>query len=136
MATSGENIRALRKLCGLTQEELANKSGISTMSIRRYESNLRDPNIETLRRISKALNAELYLLSGDIEDNMDVWFRNQNSETLEEKLALYFDKLNEEGQQKAIERVEELTEIPKYQRKPEEGEQNAVGPQENDKDRP
>ncbi len=106
------------------------------MSIRRYESNLRDPNIETLRRISKALNAELYLLSGDIEDNMDVWFRNQNSETLEEKLALYFDKLNEEGQQKAIERVEELTEIPKYQRKPEEGEQNAVGPQENDKDRP
>lgn len=130
MATSGENIRALRKLCGLTQEELANKSGISTMSIRRYESNLRDPNIETLRRISKALNAELYLLSGDIEDNMDVWFKNQNSETLEEKLALYFDKLNEEGQQKAIERVEELTEIPKYQRKPEEGEQSAVDPQE------
>ena len=27
-----------------------------------------------------------------------------------------FDKLNEKGQQKALERVEELTEIPRYQK--------------------
>lgn len=34
----------------------------------------------------------------------------------EEKLIRSFNKLNAEGQQKAVERVEELTEIPKYQR--------------------
>ena len=32
------------------------------------------------------------------------------------KLVAAFSLLNEEGQQKAVERVEELTEIPKYQK--------------------
>lgn len=35
------------------------------------------------------------------------------------RLQSSFNKLNAEGQQKAVERVEELTEIPKYQRKSE-----------------
>lgn len=48
------------------------------------------------------------------------------------QLISFFTLLNEQGQQKAIERVEELTEVPKYQRQPEEGEQGAVDPQEND----
>ena len=34
----GEKIKQYRKLKGLTQEELAKNSGLSTMSIRRYES--------------------------------------------------------------------------------------------------
>ncbi|WP_298019804.1 helix-turn-helix domain-containing protein [uncultured Dysosmobacter sp.] len=34
----------------------------------------------------------------------------------EETLVTLFNKLNDDGQQKAVERVEELTEIPKYQR--------------------
>lgn len=34
----------------------------------------------------------------------------------ETKLLSAFSQLNEEGQQKAVERVEELTEIPKYQK--------------------
>jgi len=38
-------------------------------------------------------------------------------ENSKDKLLIYFDSLNEEGQQKAVERVEELTEIPKYQKK-------------------
>ena len=33
-----------------------------------------------------------------------------------DKLVMLYDSLNAIGQQKAIERVEELTEIPKYQR--------------------
>lgn len=36
-----------------------------------------------------------------------------------QKISELFSKLNAEGQQKAVERVEELTEIPKYQRKSE-----------------
>lgn len=38
--------------------------------------------------------------------------------TLSLSLLLAFGKLNPDGQQKAVERVEELTEIPKYQKKP------------------
>ena len=43
-----------------------------------------------------------------------------------------FFALNDSGRQKAVERVEELTEIPKYQRKLEEGDSDAVDPKEND----
>ena len=39
--TLGEKIRDVRKRTGLTQEELAKQVGISTMTIRRYESNER-----------------------------------------------------------------------------------------------
>ena len=49
----------------------------------------------------------------------------------ETELSRAFFALTDEGRKKALERVEELTEIPKYQRQPEEGEQSAVDPQEN-----
>ena len=39
-----------------------------------------------------------------------------NKPETEELLITYLSKLNAAGQQKAVERVEELTEIPKYQR--------------------
>ena len=51
--------------------------------------------------------------------------------SLEEETVIFFlSKLNSSGQKKAIERIEELTEIPKYQLKPEAGEQDAVDTQE------
>ena len=41
MKIIGEQIRQHRKVKGLTQEELAKASDLSTMSIRRYESGVR-----------------------------------------------------------------------------------------------
>lgn len=53
-----------------------------------------------------------------------------------ERLESAFERLNEEGQQKAVERVEELTEIPKYQRKKDSTDDQTVkdadGPSDND----
>lgn len=43
-----------------------------------------------------------------------------NSTQYKEVLFSAFDRLNEDGQKKAIERVEELTEIPKYQKRNQE----------------
>lgn len=51
-------------------------------------------------------------------------------ESLSKNLLNNFLLLNDAGQEKAVERIEELTEIPKYQRKPEEGDPVAVDPQE------
>lgn len=48
----------------------------------------------------------------------------------EMQLISSFSSLNEIGQKIAVERLMELAEIPKYQRQPEEGEQVAVDPQE------
>lgn len=61
----GEKIKQYRKLKGLTQEELAKNSGLSTMSIRRYESGERIAPQETLLKIAKALGVHLR----DLADN-------------------------------------------------------------------
>lgn len=61
----GEKIKQYRKLKGLTQEELAKNSGLSTMSIRRYESGERIAPQETLLKIAKALGVHLR----DLSDN-------------------------------------------------------------------
>ena len=53
------------------------------------------------------------------ENEADEWqYTNPYSHELIYLLLTAFDKLNDEGQQKAVERVEELTEIPKYKKEP------------------
>lgn len=60
MKKLGENIRQMRKMKGLTQEELAEKSNLSTMSIRRYESGKRIITEIVLGRIANALDVGIY----------------------------------------------------------------------------
>ena len=52
----GENIRKIRKEKGLTLEELSEKAHIPVISIGRYERGERNPSINTLIDISKALD--------------------------------------------------------------------------------
>lgn len=59
MKVIGEKIRQHRKIKGLTQEELAKESGLSTMSIRRYESGERIAPQDTLIKIARALGVHL-----------------------------------------------------------------------------
>ena len=65
MLTGGENvtignkIKDERKKAKLTQAELANKAGISTMSIRRYESGDRSPSYDTLVKLSDVLGVPI-----------------------------------------------------------------------------
>jgi transcriptional regulator with XRE-family HTH domain len=59
-----ERIKAARKECLLTQEDLAKKAGISIMSTRRYESGERSPNLDTLERIATALDVPIERLLG------------------------------------------------------------------------
>ena len=53
--TVSENIRNLRKQNGITQKELAKRSGIAEITIRKYENNDRQPKIEQIEKIAKAL---------------------------------------------------------------------------------
>lgn len=52
----GEKIKEARKREGLSQIEAAEKSKISVNSLRLYESNRRQPRVETLQNIASALN--------------------------------------------------------------------------------
>lgn len=57
--TLGEKIKYYRKIKGYSQEELAKKTNLSKMSIRRYEKGERQPGIETLKKIAFALDCQV-----------------------------------------------------------------------------
>lgn len=63
----GWKIQAHRKLKGLTQAELAAASGLSEMSIRRYESGDRLPPISVAKKIAEALSIQESLLTKNTE---------------------------------------------------------------------
>lgn len=70
--TIGERIKELRIKKGLTQKQLANQTGLSEISIRKYEANERRPKIETIRKISTVLDSYIgYFLSGYYSEYID-----------------------------------------------------------------
>lgn len=70
--TVGEKIKQYRKLRNLTQKALAEKSGLSEISIRKYEAGERIPKQDQLRKMAVALEiGENYLY--DIKlDNLGI----------------------------------------------------------------
>ena len=74
--------------------------------------------IELLKKISAALNVDFYSLA-DFDMASDALFEEINANrrsTSEEQLLQHFRALNDDGQSVAVDRVEELAQIPKYQR--------------------
>lgn len=138
MASIGENIKRIRKWQGLTQAELASKAGMSTMSIRRYESGYREPTFETVELIARVLDVNLDELIGNrslksetggfarvLSDYETSEFLIENGgvvlDLMPDELRIRLQKsllrLNEAGKNEAVKRVEELAEIPRYQAK-------------------
>lgn len=109
----GQNIKAARKMAGLTQEQLAKKCGMATITIRQYESEKREPRLAQLECIAKALGIT-YLHLADSEIIPRLVSQSMKAVERQVKMDTAFNQLNEDGQQKAVERVEELTEIPRY----------------------
>ena len=121
--TSGEKIRRARRNAGLTQKELGRRLRMSQQQIAQYENGERQAKPSTLNRIGAALNVDPNQLCDDFNFNTvvkaimkampDLGY-TENLESTE--LLMAFDKLNDIGQKVAVERVQELTEIPKYQK--------------------
>lgn len=65
----GDRVKELRSLAGISQQELANKTGLSLRSIQNYESNQRYPkDVAILNKLCKALNTTIEELMKE-EDN-------------------------------------------------------------------
>lgn len=65
----GDRVKELRNLAGMSQQELANKAGLSLRSIQNYESNQRYPkDVAILNKLCKALNTTIEVLMKE-EDN-------------------------------------------------------------------
>lgn len=57
--TSGEQLRELRRRAGLTQAEVARRSGVVTTVLSAYERGRREPAADTFLRIAEAIGFEL-----------------------------------------------------------------------------
>lgn len=138
MSDIGERIKHARQIKGMSQETLARAIGSTKSTISKYELGHREPSLDTIQRIADALRIEFFDLvvpTGDqasvdellteVEDakkrGLRVVWKNDNlyltAPSKEQKILLAFDKLNAKGREVAVERVEELTKIPEYQRK-------------------
>ena len=130
--TIAENIKRIRKQKGLTQKQLGNlcipKIGEST--IRKYELGILNPKFDTVIRIAAALRVDFFDLVDldEIENKLSPADKSivkmslaniDFSANKEKRIVNEFNKLNEEGKDKAIEHVEMLAKIPEYRKKEE-----------------
>jgi transcriptional regulator with XRE-family HTH domain len=51
----GKNLRRAREEAGLTQEEVAERSGVHATEVSRIERDKRDPQVSTVERLAKAV---------------------------------------------------------------------------------
>lgn len=127
VAPIGERIKALRKQKKISQKDLAEKLGITSNTLYRYEHGDISISIEMLHKIAKALGMSFLELIGDTKENRQaveslVALREEVEAMLDYnlpddvKLPLLrsFAQLNDDGRNKVIEYVEDIT--PKYKK--------------------
>ncbi len=65
MVYVGDNLKRLRTLNALTQEELATKAGLTPAAVARIERNEAEPRPSTLRKLAGALSVKPAELVGE-----------------------------------------------------------------------
>ena len=54
----GDNLRRIRTLNALTQEQLARRAGVQTATVARIERDEREPHMTTVRKLADALGVQ------------------------------------------------------------------------------
>ena len=107
-------LRQAREQAGFTQQDLAEKLGITKSAVGNYENGVSSPKWAVLLRIFDVLQVEpnfLYQDSFSSELSGAVQLTPRQSALLSS-----FDQLNEEGQTKAVEYVEDLVLTGRYKK--------------------
>ncbi len=66
--TNGERIKYLREKNGLTQKDVAIKLGVEPAAISKYELDMREPNIEAIKKLATIFNVSIDYLLGRTPD--------------------------------------------------------------------
>ncbi len=107
-------LRQAREQSGLTQLDLAEKLGVTKSAIGNYENGVSSPKWDVLLKIFDVLQVEpnfLYQDSFLLDDPKSSSLTPQQSALLSS-----FDQLNAEGQQKAVDYVEDLVLTGRYKK--------------------
>lgn len=125
--TMGERIKYLRESIGMTQDELGEKIGVQKSAIVKYEKG----KVENIKRSAIKTMAEIFNVSpcylmGFDEDEDEIKTISEQVALLQAvqdqwgkdsvKMLELFTGLNPDGQKKALNQLEDLSEIPKYRK--------------------
>jgi Predicted transcriptional regulators len=134
--TIGKKILELRTQKKLTQKQLSDMCGFSQSALNLWENDRRKPKIESLQKIADVLGVsvsefdkrslEMYIqqsqnILNDFSNHPENWvqenpFTEESIPVKQVELLKHYNDLNELGKNKAIERIKELTEIPRYKK--------------------
>lgn len=128
METIGDRIGHIVAFSGLTKTEFGIALNLSQSMISKLCNNTALPSERTVSDICRIFTINAEWLKHGTGKMIDYKAREEEMESFfgvplddlpaARGIIREFCKLNEEGQQKAVERVEELTEIPKYKKEP------------------
>lgn len=131
---TGIRIREQRTEKGLTLKNLADKLDVQYQTIQAWESGKRMPKEETIQKIAGALGVTADYLAGRTraphtriatQEDIERVFGGVSYKTRDgvemfshpkAVLIQYFNLLNDEGKAVAVDRVKELSEIPRYKK--------------------
>jgi transcriptional regulator with XRE-family HTH domain len=125
MIIEGSRIRALREREMLTQQELATRLQVNRSVVCRAEKNNENMSLDRVIKYAMALGVNVSELTENplpkrafdeyMEYHKDLEaIQDEQDQDADIKILQCLKKLNSEGQQEAVKRVEELTEIKRY----------------------
>lgn len=139
-----EVIEKVRRIKGISKAAIARAIGLAYTTYDGYETGRRMPKFWTMVDIADLLDIPLEDLIGleaaekfreyinrdmpqksimtrrpDLEEKMLANYEKFHGQEAQRREALlsHYDRLNDDGQEKAVERVSELAEVPRYQKK-------------------
>ncbi|WP_137919599.1 helix-turn-helix transcriptional regulator [Hydrogenophaga sp. 2FB] len=70
-----QNLESTRKAASLTQDELAQRAGVSRMTVSRIEAGM-DPRLSTLQELARAMGMELMLVPRALQSEVADFVRS------------------------------------------------------------
>lgn len=110
-----ENIDRELEKRGMSRRKLAISIGVPPSTFQSMMERKRGITLELLKKIADALGMSIYSLA-DFDLASEAVTEEINTNRRESQLIYHFRTLNDNGQTVAVERVQELTQIPAYQR--------------------
>lgn len=116
--TFGQNLHDARKKAGLTQKELAEKSGISLSSIKRYEKGEREPTWTIIETLATTLNIDDSLLVNPKDKfRFDFGIINASDEQLKQLLNAFPELICTSGMDSNLYRKISNIDLPEHIKK-------------------
>lgn len=126
-----ENIDRELEKRGMSRRKLAISIGVPPSTFQSMMERKRGITLELLKKIADALGMSIYSLA-DFDLASEAVTEEINTNRRESQLLSHFRTLNDNGQTVAVERVQELAQIPAYQRTAEDAQTAPTVPDDKD----